>query len=45
MDGRANEKKLVDAFRTFFEKTISPYVSNNESIMNEWKYLSRLISS
>jgi len=24
------EKKLVEAFRTFFEKSVSPYVSQNE---------------
>ena len=34
MSTRPQEKKLADAFKTFFEKTISPYVSHNESVMN-----------
>lgn len=45
MNDRTNEKKLVEAFRTFFEKSINPYVNTNESVMNEWKYFSRLISA
>lgn len=44
-DQAANERKLVEAFRTFFDKSISPYVNNNESVLNEWKYFSRLIST
>lgn len=44
-DQQANEKKLVEAFKTFFDKSISPYVSNNDAVMNEWKYFSRLIST
>ena len=34
MHEKSNEKKLVEAFKTFFDKSIGPYVSNNESIMN-----------
>ena len=45
MNQRQNEKKLVDAFKTFFQKTINPHVSTNQSVMNEWKYFSRLIST
>ena len=45
MHDKSNEKKLVEAFKTFFDKSISPYVYNNESIMNEWKYFSKLIST
>ena len=45
MHDKSNEKKLVEAFKTFFDKSISPYVYNNESIMNEWKYFNKLISS
>ena len=33
-DQQANEKKLVEAFKTFFDKSISPYVSNNDAVMN-----------
>ena len=44
-DQQANEKKLVEAFKTFFDKSIAPYVANNDGVMNEWKYFSRLISS
>lgn len=40
-----NERKLVDAFKTFFQKSISPYVSSNEQVMNEWKYFSKLLST
>lgn len=29
MNDKTNEKKLVEAFRTFFEKSISPYVYSN----------------
>ena len=44
-DHSANEKKLVEAFKTFFDKSISPFVSNNDGVMNEWKYFSKLISA
>jgi hypothetical protein len=33
------------AFRTFFDKSVLPFVSTNEVVMNEWKYFSRLISA
>jgi hypothetical protein len=45
MNERNNEKKLTEAFRTFFDKSISPYLSGNETVMNEWKYFSKLISA
>jgi hypothetical protein len=45
MNERSNERKLVEAFRTFFDKSISPYLSTNDTVMNEWKYFSKLISA
>ncbi len=39
------EKKLVEAFRTFFDKSVAPYVSQNEEIMREWNHLSKIINS
>lgn len=27
------ERKLVEAFKTFFEKSVSPFVSGNDEIM------------
>jgi hypothetical protein len=45
MSERSNEKKLVEAFETFFDKSVFPFVYSNESVMNEWKYFARLISA
>ena len=40
-----HEQKLAQAFKIFFERTVSPYLSHNETVMNEWKYFHRLIST
>ena len=40
-----NEKKLVESFKVFFEKSVAPYASNNENVMNEWKYFNNMISA
>lgn len=39
------EKKLVEAFRTFFDKSVAPYVTQNEEIMREWNHLSKIINA
>ncbi len=28
-----SERKLVEAFKTFFEKSVAPYVSGNDEVM------------
>lgn len=40
-----NEKKLVEVFRTFFEKTVMPAVIQNDEIMREWNHLNKIISA
>lgn len=40
-----SEKKLVEAFKTFFEKSVAPYVSNNDDILREWNHLNKIISA
>lgn len=39
------ERKLVEAFRTFFEKTVSPHVSQNQEVMREWNQLNKMFST
>lgn len=39
-----SEKKLVEVFKAFFDKVVSPVVRTNEKVMNDWRYLSNLIS-
>jgi hypothetical protein len=40
-----SERKLVEAFKTFFEKSVAPYVSGNDDIIREWNHLNKIISS
>lgn len=40
-----SEKKLVEAFKTFFEKSVAPYVSSNDEILREWNHLNKIISA
>ena len=40
-----SERKLVEAFRTFFEKSVAPYVSQNDDVMREWNHLNKIIGS
>lgn len=40
-----SERKLVEAFRTFFEKSVAPYVSQNDEVMREWNHLNKIIGS
>lgn len=39
------ERKLVEAFRTFFDRTVAPHLSHNEEVMREWSHLNKIISS
>ena len=39
------ERKLVEAFRTFFEKSVMPFVGGNDEIMREWNHLNKIIGS
>ena len=39
------ERKLVEAFRTFFERTVAPHLSQNEEVMREWNHLNKIIGS
>ena len=39
------ERKLVEAFKTFFERTVSPHLSQNEEVMREWNHLNKIITS
>lgn len=39
------ERKLVEAFRCFFEKTVTPHVSQNDEVMREWNHLNKIIST
>ena len=39
------ERKLVEAFRTFFERTVSPHLNQNEEVMREWNHLNKILSS
>jgi hypothetical protein len=40
----SGEKKLIEVFRTFFDKIVLPTVKNNDKVVSEWKYLNSLIS-
>lgn len=40
-----SERKLVEAFRTFFEKSVAPFVSHNDEVMREWNHLNKIISA
>jgi hypothetical protein len=40
----SGEKKLIEVFRTFFDKIVLPSVKNNDKVISEWKYLNSLIS-
>jgi hypothetical protein len=37
------ERKLVEAFRTFFERSVSPHLSQNEEVMREWNHLNKIL--
>ena len=39
------ERKLVEAFRTFFDRTVAPHLSQNEEVMREWNHLNKIIGS
>jgi hypothetical protein len=39
------ERKLVEAFKTFFEKSVAPFVSTNDDVMREWNHLNKIISA
>mgnify|MGYP000952702623 FL=1 len=40
----SGEKKLIEVFRTFFDKIVLPTVKNNDKVVSEWKYLNSLMS-
>lgn len=40
-----SERKIVEAFRAFFEKSVAPYVGQNDDVMREWSHLNKIISS
>ena len=40
-----SERKLVEAFQTFFEKSVSPHLSDNDQVMREWNHLNKIISA
>lgn len=40
-----SERKLVEAFKTFFEKSVSPHLSGNDEVMREWNHLNKIISA
>lgn len=42
---KMSERKLVEAFKAFFEKSVSPLVSGNDEIMREWNHLNKIISN
>lgn len=44
MSGVSSEKKLIEVFRTFFDKIVLPTVKNNDKVLSEWKYLNSLIA-
>lgn len=39
------ERKLVEVFRTFFERTVGPHLSQNEEVMREWNHLNKILSA
>ena len=38
-----NEKKIVEVFKAFFEKTVIPSVAQNDEVMREWTHLNKII--
>lgn len=40
-----NEKKLVEAFKAFFEKSVIPSINENNSLLSEWKHFNGMISA
>lgn len=40
-----SERKLVEAFKTFFEKSVAPFVSGNDDVLREWNHLNKIISA
>jgi hypothetical protein len=39
-----NEKKLVDAFKAFMENGVIPCLPEDHIILNEWKFLSGILT-
>ena len=40
-----SDRKLVDAFKIFFDRLLAPVLKSHPSIMVEWKNLSSILSS
>jgi hypothetical protein len=40
-----SEKQIVEAFRSFFDKSVLPFVSHSDAVMREWTFLSKIITS
>ena len=40
-----SERKLVEAFKTFFEKSVAPHLSGNDEVVREWNHLNKIISA
>ena len=43
--GMEDKSKLVDALKLFMEKTITPALGDSHPSLNEWKYLSGILST
>jgi hypothetical protein len=39
-----NEKKLVEAFKSFMENGVIPCLPHDHIILNEWKFLSGILT-
>ena len=37
------ERKVVEVFKTFFEKMVFPSIRNQPQIIEEWKYLTSIV--
>lgn len=40
-----NERKLVEAIKTFFEKSVLPYLGNREEVVAEWRHISNILNA
>ena len=39
-----SERKVADVFRAFFEKIVLPSVRNQPRVMEEWKFLTSIVT-
>ena len=41
----SNERKLVEALNNFMSNTVLPTLSNNNPVLNEWKFLTGILNN